>query len=343
MAPAFDSRAGQRHFQPSRRARRTSAPSARGPVLSSKGPESAGVANVVDTSCHPSGQRVATVQDDDTLTIWRVARGDEWDVEAHFKTRHKQGTVRVVTFAPERLSPAIVVTAGADGLAVVYRLFEESCDGDSDDLVVARETTILDSSQALTDLAFAEDGTLATVGDEHVLRLYQTTDNGERWGLIAAVDVGIGSERAGGVSFAPGGEYCVACGDVVVQGAAEWMWEVCASIPEADPQGREKGRENAVICADWASSGYIGVGRLDGAVEIWQLEEGELSRVSRMMVPEEMESTKVVKIEWNCAGGILATAHDDRVLRLWARMPPDDEHGSWAWELKDKFTLESNE
>lgn len=170
---------------------------------------------------------------------------------------------------------------------------------------------------------------LATLGEERVLRLYRTPDNGLRWGLMASVDVGRGAGVPAEVAFAPGGMFCIACGDIVAKVAADWAWEVYASVVE-------HGEGNAVVCADWASSGYIAVGREDGCVEVWRLGEDGLVRVGRMLAEG---AGAVVRMEWDRAGGVLASVHADRSVRTWSRMP-GAERGSWVWGVRDRFALE---
>lgn len=302
----------------------------RQPSLTSS-PKDRSPAHVVDTTYDSAGVRLATAQSDGTISLWRTSGNDEWSVYAQFLTRHSPQSLRAICFAPDRLHPDLLATAGSDGVAVLYKL---QTTGEE---TSATETVLRDAAGALTDVAFADNGLLATLGEERVLRLYETPDNGERWGLIAAVDVGRDVPDATGVAFAPGAAFCVACGDVVARRNVQWEWEVYARIGEEEMGGVE----NAVVCADWAASGFIGVGRADGAVEVWQMREGVLSRVARMGVEEDATQAKAVKIEWDRAGGVLATAHEDKVLRTWARLP-GDKIGEWRWCMRDKVDLEDN-
>lgn len=322
MSPAMQSRASiPSHPRPGRQPTLTSSPKDRSP------------AHVVDTTYDTPGVRLATAQSDGTISLWRISGNDEWSVYAHFLTRHAAQSLRAIRFAPDRLHPDLLATVGSDGVAVLYKLQtmgEETS---------ATETVLRDATGALTDVAFADNGLLATLGEEKVLRLYETPDNGERWGLVAAVDVGRNVPDAGGVAFAPGAAFCIACGDIVARRNVGWEWEVYARIGEEEEE--IDAAENAVVCADWAASGFIGVGRADGAVEVWQMREGALNRVARMGVGEDAKQAKAVKIEWDRAGGVLATAHEDKVLRTWARLP-GETIGEWRWCMRDKVGLEDN-
>lgn len=321
MSPAFQSRPAV--FSQPRRGRQ--------PTVASI-PKSQAPAHVIDTTYDSSGVRLATAQSDGTISLWRASSDNsgisEWLTYAHFATKHAPSTLQAIRFAPDRLCPDLLVTVGSDGLAIVYKLQTLG------EEVSATETLLRDSSDGLTDVAFADNGLLATLGEEHVLRIYETPDNGERWGLVAAVDVGRDVPEARGVSFAPGAAFCVACGDIVARGNVAWEWEVYARIGE----GEEGGAGNAIICADWASSGFIGVGRADGAVEVWQMREGRLTRIARMGLDGE-ERSKAVKIEWDRAGGILATAHEDKMLQTWTRIS-GDKTGEWRWSMRDRLNIE---
>lgn len=303
----------------------------RQPTLASI-PKSQAPAHVIDTTYDSCGVRLATAQSDGTISLWK-ASGDtpddvEWVTYAHFATKHAPNTLQAIRFAPARLCPDLVVTVGADGLAILYKLqtYEES--------VFANEVILRDASSGLTDVAFSDSGLLATLGEEQTLRIYETPENGERWGLIAAVDVGGDLPEAKGVSFAPGAGFCIACGDIVARGNVGWEWEVYARIGEAD----DGNVQNAVVCADWASSGFIGVGRAGGAVEVWQMLEGRLTRIARMGM-EDGQQSKAVKIEWDRAGGILATVHEDKTLRTWTRSP-GDMTGEWRWGIRDNLNID---
>lgn len=283
--------------------------------------------HVVDTAYDSAGVRLATAQADGTISLWRASGADEWVTFAHFETKHEKNALRAIRFAPDRLCPDLLVTIGTDGLAILYKI---QVDGEEFSAVT---TVLCDATGDLTDVAFAENGLLGTVGEEHVLRLYETPDNGGRWGLLAAVDVGRDVPEARGLSFAPGGAFCVACGDIVARGKVGWEWEVFLRIDE-DEEGNV---DNAVVCADWASSGFIGVGRADGAVEVWQLQAGTAERLARMNVNEQ-KASRAVKMEWDKAGGILATANEEKVLQTWTRLSQID-NGRWYWGLRDNLKL----
>lgn len=283
--------------------------------------------HVVDTAYDSAGVRLATAQADATITLWRTSSADEWIAFAHFETEHRSDSIRAIRFAPDRLCPDLLVTIGSDGLAILYKIQVDAED------FSALTTVLCDASAGLTHVAFADNGLLGTVGEKHVLRLYETPDNGARWGLLAAVDVGRGVPQAGGLSFAPGAAFCVAYGDIVARRKVGWEWEVLLRIG-ADENEQV---DNAVVCADWASSGFLGVGRADGAVEVWELRLGKLERLARMNVDNE-RCSRAVKIEWDRAGGILATASEDRLLQTWTRISQDDQK-RWKWGLRDKLKL----
>lgn len=205
------------------------------------------------------------------------------------------------------------VTLGDDGLLVMYTVREEVGE---EMTVEVDEVVIRDTRGGLLDCDFGEGGVFGVVGEEGVLSVYKWGERrGDRWGLLAEVDVGC----CGGVSFAPGGEYCVVGGVVVRKGVMEWEWEICGEI-----EGAEE-----IVCVDWGNVGFIGVGREDGRVEVWQMKGGEFRRVASMN-----GEGRVRKIGWDAVGGLLATAHEDGGIRTWARMP-GEILGDWKWELKD--------
>lgn len=207
-----------------------------------------------------------------------------------------------------------MVTIGSDGIAVVYKVCEET---EAD--IGVEETIIRDARLGLTDAAFTEEGVLATTGEEGVVRIYQIGKRDAMWGLLAQVDV----EESGGVSFAPGGKYIVAGGVVVMRGVTDWEWQICGRVEGV-------GEGDKILCVDWGRSGWIGIGKEGGGVEVWHLKEGSMKRVAKM----DGEGGRVTKLEWDRAGGVLASAHQDGKLRSWARLPGETV-GKWKWCLRD--------
>lgn len=220
---------------------------------------------------------------------------------------------------PPILHPHMLVTLGGDGLLVVYTIREER--REEGVVVELDEVVIRDARGGLLDCGFGEGGVLGVVGEEGVLRVYRCGGRGGGgWGLLTEVDVG----ACGGVSFAPGGKHCVVGGVIVRKGVMEWEWEICGEVEDVQ----------RIVCVDWGNVGFIGVGREDGGVEVWQMKGGKLKKVARV----EGEG-RVRKIAWDAVGGVLATAHEDGGVRTWARKP-GEMLGEWKWELRDCVEME---
>eukprot|EP00177_Eucheuma_denticulatum_P000974 GFKZ01001763.1.p1 GENE.GFKZ01001763.1~~GFKZ01001763.1.p1 ORF type:complete len:315 (+),score=42.50 GFKZ01001763.1:140-1084(+) len=274
---------------------------------------------VIDIAINESASRLASAHCNGTVSLWKPSHNsEEWMPLSTIATRHEPNALRRVLFAPSRLSPDIMVTIGSDGIAVVYKLREQTT-AQTMAAVGAEETVIRDARLGLTDAAFTEEGVLATIGEEGVVRIYQIGKRDAMWGLLAQVDV----EVSGGVSFAPGGRYIVAGGVVVMRGVADWEWQICARA-----EGMGEGEK--ILCVDWGRSGWIGLGTEGGNVEVWHMKDGDMNRVAKM----SGDGSRVTKLEWDRAGGVLASAHEDGKLRSWARLPGDIV-GKWNWCLRD--------
>lgn len=287
--------------------------------------------------------RLATLHANDTIRVYRRPSSTKsWVFSLALQSAHAAGLSAAVAWAPPSQSPALVATVGADGLLALYSLPVVPDGGfrGGRGAVRAKMLVVRDARGGLDALAFAADGVLVTVGVEGVARVYK----GERgegvgcWVLLAAVEVG---GPAKGVGFMPGTSRLFCAGGVVVaRGREEWEYGVWTTLEvggDAFDMGDVGG---GVCCVDWGSGGCVAVGRGDGAVEIWAMQDGDKEKLA---VLECAVSGPVEAVQWDLGGNVLASVHGDGKVRTWTRRPSvgGDGRGAWPWSLLNTVAPES--
>lgn len=289
--------------------------------------------DAIDISLDAHGMRLASIHTDDKLKIWQRKGREAWDVVMELRSAHQEGALSAICWAPPVLSPALLSTVGSDGILAFYRLPPAAGEADGH-IVTAQTLRICHARAGLSSVAFATDGTLATLGEEHFARIYCCDPIGfanECWTLMASIDLG---EYAGnGISFNPRTSRVLCAGGVVlVRGKEVWDYEVYS---ELDITG--------ISCLDWGRSGLTGIGREDGAIEIWRLSGKEDKRIALLRDDDSKRPpSHVQKVKWDRSGEILASSHSDGQLRIWTRKVELEVDGtqSWPWYLRDVFSVE---
>lgn len=294
---------------------------------------------VVDMAHDFCGERLATTHTNNTIKLWRTTSRDSgskgspspasaWSFTVSFCSAHRDEALRVVRWVPPTVHPAMVATVGADGVLAMYEI-PVVVDGNAhssrpieaktlriDD--ADKDTCPDDNSAGLDSLAFAEEGGIAaTMGKlEHVVRVYKAAENGFRWGLLASVNVGCAGVCVGtGLSFRPRTSRVLCAGrSVLARGRDDWDYIVHG---ELDAETGEP-----PLSIDWGRAGLVGMGREDGFVEIWEMDSQGCERIEQLPnsnTDKAVTLSPVLKVQWDTSGEILASAHADGMVYMWAK------------------------
>lgn len=288
---------------------------------------------VLCTAYDETGALLATAHENGVLKLWVAGTGGCWDHVGEVQTAHEgQGAISALVFAPARLG-TMLVTTGTDGQAFVH------------DVRGSRAAQALPDARApLRSAAWASRGSLATLGDEGIARVYERVRGG-RWVLSAALvaaefpDVTGGSTavRACALAFARGGQALYAGTRAYSRGRAGAWRATQLQGPEGDPP----------TCADW--NARLALGRKDGSVLLCT----NAGVVAKLRPPAAAAAVEAV--QWDPAGAVLAAVHADGQVRTWARTPKramygsadsndsgdhliedgDASSGAWAWRLRE--------
>lgn len=271
-------------------------------------------APVVDMTYDAIYEHMVTAHSTNELKLWNRSTADTWKVSTVLSTPHAPGALHAIRFAqPSTFAPGVLATCGSDGLAVIYRICANGDRASSRAHVVVLD----DAMRALSHVAFSDDGLFGTVGEEKVVRFYAQDD--DAWRLVSAVHLYDTTHT--GLSFRIGGGACVACGHILVRNG-DIDWNVHAKIDD-DAHGN-------ITCVDWGATGVVAVGRKSGAVQLWRMKRTGVELLDTLSA---QQAAPVTQASWDCAGELLATAHQDKVLRIWAMLPMDD--GVWRWRVRD--------
>lgn len=288
--------------------------------------------SAVDISLNTQGTLLASIHADDALKIWDRNDRESWDVIMQLRCAHREGAVSSICWAPPVLSPALLATVGSDAVLAFYRL-PPSTTSVEVNAVAAQTLQVCHARGPLTAMCFADDGMLATFGEENIVRIYCCDPIGfanESWTLLAAID--IGRQPGSGISFKPGTSRVLCAGGVLVsRGKEAWDYKVHSELESSD-----------ITCVDWGQGELVGVGREDGGVEIWQLSSRKHSKVAELYGDKMGKSnTKVLKLSWDRSGEILASTHSDGRTYVWTRKISTEEgsNDSWPWYLRDAISV----
>lgn len=249
-----------------------------------------------------SGQHVATAGTNGALKMTLRKEGADHE-SVMFETLHVKGTIPRLAFAPARLHPCMVASAGSDGLVSIIAVSSKS-----PPTAVAYQ---LKQDGPISAVAFSENGVLGFRSD-NAIHLYQCdstielliSDQPAEWLKVAQIQVDDGD----GLSFAPGGLLFVASGCIVQCLKGQWQWVLLAKFngPFDRSSDSDSGNDNdeqysKIRCVHWGSSGFIVVARENSFVEIWRLTRGKLGRIWQVKTDFPMS-----EIEWNRAGNAIA-------------------------------------
>lgn len=277
---------------------------------------------VIATCVDESGERLVCAHANGNLTIWRPKNSTGWEQTICFETAHAENSISQITFAPSRIHPCMVATAGRDGIIVLVAL-SSYVDGDAGQAI----HTILQSRgvQPITAVSFSETGMLAArCGKEVIIYECDSADgrgidvDACKWHHISDVQV---DDQGDGVSFAPGGAFFVSGSCIVRRVQGEWHWEVMTTFETDEIQMFDS---KNVCCVHWGSAGFIGTATDDNQVQIWQLKRGKLIRLFEIQVEHKMRS-----LQWDRAGTMLAGMDVQGFTSTFGRKY---SNGQWQWE-----------
>lgn len=271
-------------------------------------------APVVASAYDDSGVYLATVDASAILRLWKASSGGEVHVEYQFDTGHSCSPT-AVAFAPTRLG-LVVATGGEDGLAIIHRPNRRN---DS----INAPMVLRDALGCLRSLAWASDGSLATLGDDSTVRVYRRCTNG-RWLLEASLRV---NGSAGALCFSPHGMLLAGC-DAFKR--SSWgVWK------ETHFPGTPGGTE--WTCTDWGSGAdMLAVGMENGAVKVG-------SGVKMETLGEGGGAAGVDDVKWDPSGSTLAVVHRDGWVRTWKRTPKTQKleeaetDAAWTWKMNESI------
>lgn len=237
-----------------------------------------------------------TADEDSIVSILHRKDSDNHD-PLSYKTIHTKNAIQKLAFAPPRLHPCMIATAGSDGSASIITL--------SQDTYPAAASYRIEFEGPLTAVSFSEQGLLA-VRCLCFVYVFQHYDKGAlfgdvtgHWSAVARVRV----DDDKGLCFAPGGAYMVAGGCILKHVIRPWQWEVVKRLdgPYDKTETSVNDNYSKICCTDWGSTGFIAIGRENCVVEIWCLKRGKLSRWTELKT-----DNAVCQIEWDKAGTMLA-------------------------------------
>jgi WD40 repeat protein len=291
---------------------------------------------IVDMSHDAHGNLLVSAHESNRLKLWRRDASGSWILWIALQSAHESAGVAAVRWAPPALSPSMLATVGADGVLAIYELASLSCAVEHEQ-GEAQILKIQDAEAELTDVAFSDDGILATLGVEQVVRVYWSQDSGKRWGLQSAVD--LFSDVGSGLAFMPGSRRVLCAGRVLLScGRQMWNYGFHSEL-----QGNEE-----VVSVSWGRSGYIGLGRRDGGVELWRVSSNGCAKEA--LLADAVDQTGVAaaqavcveKVLWDFSGEVLCSSHSDGSVRVWARCARQSPEGecSWPWSLRDSLPAE---
>jgi WD40 repeat protein len=285
---------------------------------------------IIDMAHDALGNQLASAHESNCLKLWKRGPKGSWKFALALESGHESESIAAVRWAPPALSPAMLASVAADGVLAIYEVpVLSGVVGTAP--MAARVLKIQDAEAQLTDVAFADDGILATFGVEQVVRIYWTYDGGKRWGLQTSLDL-LG-DAGSGLTFMPGTSRVLCAGRIIVScGKQRWNYEPQLELNVA----------NEVQAVAWGRSGYIGVGRRDGGVEIWKpapdgfFKEAVLEDAIEHTDARE-RAMRVERIAWDVHGEVISSSHSDGSVRVWARCAQRSQNGggSWPWSLRD--------
>lgn len=279
---------------------------------------------VVASAYDECGVYLATVDAAAVLRLWKATSGGQVHVEHEYSTGHSCAP-SAVAFAPTRLG-LLVATAAEDGLCIIHR--PNRRDDSLNPPIVLR-----DALGGLRSLAWASDGSLATLGDDSTVRVYRRCSNG-RWLLEAGLRVN-GSPKA--LCFGPTG-ILLAGSNAFKRSASCGVWKD-THFP-GTPGGSEW------TCTDWGSGAdMLAIGMENGVVKVGTGVKMEILAVAdEMMNGESGGSGAVEDVKWDPSGSTLAVVHRDGWVRTWKRTPKtqklEDGESECAWDWKMNKEIE---
>jgi hypothetical protein len=292
---------------------------------------------IVDMSHDALGNQLVSAHESNRLKLWRRDPSGSWILWIALQSSHEADGVAAVRWAPPALSPGMLATVGADGVLVIYELATLSCAAEHEPRL-AQILKIQDAEAELTDVAFSDDGILATLGVEQVVRIYWSQDSGKQWGLQSAVD--LFTDASSGLAFMPGSRRVLCAGRTLLS-CGRQMWNY---VFHSELNGNEE-----VVSVSWGRSGYIGLGRRDGGVELWRVSSDGCSKEAFLADAIDQEGVAatpgscVEKILWDFSGEVLCSSHSDGSVRVWAQCARQSPDGgcSWPWSLRDSLPARS--
>lgn len=240
------------------------------------------VAPVQCMSYDETGVYLATVDTHGMLRMWTREADGEFIVHSEQQTTDNV-TPNGIAFAPRKLG-LFCATVSNQGILWI--------DGKE----------YRDTPKILRHVKFARDGTLATLGDDEIVRVY--IKERDRWLLVS----GLVADGNGGLAFDRTGKLLVA-------GKRAWRRTTSGKFVEIEHPAK---RVSATwVCADWSLYG-LALGADEGRVFVW--EDGEVTEIQ-----VEPRWGDVHDVRWDPAGSTIAAVHTDGVVRQWSMVGPKSE------------------
>jgi WD40 repeat protein len=230
----------------------------------------------------PDGTLLATVSDDATARLWRIAESTE-----HAVLTGHTGGVWSCTFSPDGI---LLATASDDRTARLWHV-----------ATGAQAAVLLGHGDWVTACAFSPDGTLlATTSQDGTTRLWQVATSAE----IAVLTNHSNASGVWDCAFFPDGTLLATASD---DGTVR-LWQVASRTELAVLTGHTNGVHGCAFSPDGA---LLATGSFDRTVRLWRISDGT----------EHMVLTGHTGGVQSCAfspdGVLLATASHDRTVRLW--------------------------
>ncbi len=239
-----------------------------------------------------TGVYLATVDTQGMLRMWmREADGDFMVYSEQETTTN--ATPNAVAFAPRKLG---LLCATVNNRGVLW------IDGHR----------YRDTPKALRHVAFAPDGTLATLGDDEIVRLY--VQKLDRWLLVN----GLVADGRGGLAFDRTGKLLV---------AGKRAWRRMKGDRYVEIEHPAKGVDATWVCADWSLYG-LALGADEGRVFV--CDGGEICEIEVQTAWGDVQD-----VRWDPAGSTIAAVHSDGVVRQWSLVAPksDEELDCIKWKM----------